>query len=210
MTHPLIDSPDEAVENIVRYQTEIQEDPLLARLMKQVHAWYAVNLDGTWLFAPSKFVGYRGNTAGAYLSGAHDRNGGRSEAVLKAWFDIVPPPARLAAELGNGLRGFLKAHGHSGPRKGARICVPKALFPGGAGAADPAFRDRIHIEAGVCGGRPHIRGTRVRVSDILDLLASGVPPSGILADYPYLSDADLRAALAFGAAASAHRVILAA
>ena len=53
-------------------------------------------------------------------------------------------------------------------------------------------------------------GTRVRVSDILDLLAHGVPQSDILADYPYLNEADLRAALAFGAAASAHRVILAA
>ncbi len=69
---------------------------------------------------------------------------------------------------------------------------------------------RIHIDASICGGRPHIRGTRVRVADILELLAEGVPREEILADYPYLSDADLRAALAFGAAASAHRIILAA
>ena len=73
-----------------------------------------------------------------------------------------------------------------------------------------ALIDRIHVNAAVCGGRPHIRGTRVRVSDILDLLASGASPSEILADYPYLSEADLRAALAYGAAATAHRVILAA
>jgi uncharacterized protein (DUF433 family) len=58
--------------------------------------------------------------------------------------------------------------------------------------------ERIHVDARICGGRPHIRGTRVRVSDILDLLASGVPPSEILVDYPYLTEADLRAALAFG------------
>ena len=75
---------------------------------------------------------------------------------------------------------------------------------------DPEFRDRIHIDASICGGRPHIRGTRVRVADILELLAKGVPSEEILADYPYLSEADLRAALAFGAAASAHRIILAA
>ena len=66
---------------------------------------------------------------------------------------------------------------------------------------------RIHVDAAICGGRPYLRGTRVRVSDILDLLASGVPQSEILVDHPYLSEADLRAALAFGAAASAHRVI---
>ena len=59
----------------------------------------------------------------------------------------------------------------------------------------------------ICGGRPHIRGTRVRVSDILDLLASGATESDILVDYPYLSEADLRAALAFGAAATGHRLI---
>ena len=75
---------------------------------------------------------------------------------------------------------------------------------------DAEVRARIHIDASICGGRPHIRGTRVRVADILELLAEGVPQEEILADYPYLSDADLRAALAFGAAASAHRIILAA
>ncbi len=61
--------------------------------------------------------------------------------------------------------------------------------------------DRIRVDAGICGGRAHIRGTRVRVSDILDMLASGVRESDILADYPYLTEADLRAALAFRATA---------
>ena len=62
------------------------------------------------------------------------------------------------------------------------------------------LRQRIHVDATICGGRPHIRGTRIRVSDILDLLASEVPQSEILADYPYLNEADLRTALAFGVA----------
>ena len=75
---------------------------------------------------------------------------------------------------------------------------------------DLEVRERIHIDASICGGRPHIRGTRVRVADILELLAEGVSQEDILADYPYLSEADLRAALAFGAAASAHRIIRAA
>ncbi len=75
---------------------------------------------------------------------------------------------------------------------------------------DPEVSDRIHIDASICGGRPHVRGTRVRVTDILELLAEGVSKEEILTDYPYLSEADLRAALAYGAAASAHRIILAA
>ena len=47
--------------------------------------------------------------------------------------------------------------------------------------------ERIRVDPAICGGRPHIRGTRVRVADILDLLASGATPSDILTDFPYLT-----------------------
>ena len=67
---------------------------------------------------------------------------------------------------------------------------------------------RIGIDPSICAGRPHIRGTRVRVSDILDLMASGVSRAEILGDYPYLEEADLSAALAYGATAIDHRIIL--
>ena len=73
-------------------------------------------------------------------------------------------------------------------------------------AGDLNVQERIHVDAAICGGRPHIRGTRVRVSDILGMLANGVSQSEILADYPYLNEVDLRAALAFTAAADAHRI----
>jgi uncharacterized protein (DUF433 family) len=69
---------------------------------------------------------------------------------------------------------------------------------------------RIAATPGVCGGRPVIAGTRVRVSDILDMLASGASAQQIVADFPYLSDEDVRAALAWGAAATRHPVLLAA
>ena len=208
MAHHLIDKRDQAVVNISRYQTELNKNPRLAALMKQVHAWYAVRSDDSaWLFAPSKFVGYAENCAETYLSSADVRDGGRTEAILKRWFDIAPPSTRRHTELHNALQKFLNENGHSGPRKGARICVLKEILTVGGG---PDVQDRVHIDPAICGGRPHIRGTRVRVSDILELLANGVNSSDILADYPYLSEADLRAALAFGAAASAHRVILAA
>jgi uncharacterized protein (DUF433 family) len=57
--------------------------------------------------------------------------------------------------------------------------------------------DRITIDPSVCGGRPCIRGLRVRVKDVLDLLAAGALRDEILADYPYLEDDDITAALAF-------------
>ena len=66
---------------------------------------------------------------------------------------------------------------------------------------------RITLEPGKCGGRPCIRGLRIRVSDILDLLAAGASEKEILNDYAFLEPDDVRAALAF-AAAQAKQVLL--
>ncbi|MEA2640972.1 MAG: hypothetical protein QOF51_2366 [Chloroflexota bacterium] len=54
---------------------------------------------------------------------------------------------------------------------------------------------RITIDPEVCGGRPCIRGLRIRVVDILDLLPAGATQDEILADYPYLGAGDIAAAL---------------
>ncbi|MGD2083775.1 MAG: DUF433 domain-containing protein [Chromatiales bacterium] len=67
--------------------------------------------------------------------------------------------------------------------------------------------DRISVDPEVCGGRPCIRGMRLRVSDVLQMLAAGVPRDEILADYPYLEDADITAALEYAALQSDHRVM---
>lgn len=64
---------------------------------------------------------------------------------------------------------------------------------------------RITINPAQCGGgRPCIRGMRVRVKDLLELLAAGVSPEGILQDYPYLEKEDIQAVLEFAAAQSDH------
>jgi uncharacterized protein (DUF433 family) len=70
--------------------------------------------------------------------------------------------------------------------------------------------DRITIDPHVCGGRPCIRGLRIRVRDVLDMLAGGATREDILADYPYLADDDITAALAYAARAIDHAVIAAA
>jgi uncharacterized protein (DUF433 family) len=67
--------------------------------------------------------------------------------------------------------------------------------------------DRITVNPNQCGGRPCIRGLRIRVKDVLDLLAEDVPEAEILADYPYLEPVDLRAALAFASAQSDHAML---
>lgn len=66
---------------------------------------------------------------------------------------------------------------------------------------------RITARPEQCGGRPCIRGMRVRVKDILDLLASDVSREEILTDYPYLEPEDIVAALEFAAIQSDHAVL---
>jgi uncharacterized protein (DUF433 family) len=67
--------------------------------------------------------------------------------------------------------------------------------------------DRITSDPEVCGGRPCIRGQRIRVTDILELLAGGATRAEILADYPYLEEDDISAALEYAARALDHPVI---
>ena len=57
--------------------------------------------------------------------------------------------------------------------------------------------ERITIDPQVCGGRPCIRGQRIRVIDILDMLAGGAERAEILRDYPYIEDEDIAAALEY-------------
>lgn len=57
---------------------------------------------------------------------------------------------------------------------------------------------RITINDAQCGGRPCIRGMRIRVTDILDLLSAGATFEEILEDYPYLEREDILAAIGTG------------
>ena len=59
----------------------------------------------------------------------------------------------------------------------------------------------------VCGGRPCVRGLRIRVKDVLDLLAAGATREEILTDYPYLEAEDIAAVLAFAAKQNDHPVL---
>ena len=67
--------------------------------------------------------------------------------------------------------------------------------------------ERITIEPGKCGGRPCIRGHRLRVSDVLDLIAAGATREEILADYSFLEDEDITAALTYASRQMDHAVL---
>ena len=69
------------------------------------------------------------------------------------------------------------------------------------------FLDRITSDPELCGGRPTVRGLRIRLTDILAMLAAGANRSDILRDYPYLEDEDISAALEYGVRNSDDRLI---
>jgi uncharacterized protein (DUF433 family) len=70
-----------------------------------------------------------------------------------------------------------------------------------------ALLDRISIDPQVCFGKPCIKGTRIWVSLILDFLAGGETEAQILAAYPQLQPADIRATLAYAAEVARERII---
>lgn len=66
---------------------------------------------------------------------------------------------------------------------------------------------RISIDPRICFGRPCIRGHRIWVSLILDLLADGASIEEILAEYPAIEEADVRACIAYGAEMARERFL---
>jgi uncharacterized protein (DUF433 family) len=66
---------------------------------------------------------------------------------------------------------------------------------------------RITVEEGKCGGRPCIRGQRIRVTDVLELLGAGASFDEILKDYPFLEREDILAAIEYAAHQTDHVVL---
>ena len=78
----------------------------------------------------------------------------------------------------------------------------------GIGGIDMAnLLDRISTDPAVCGGKPCIRGTRIWVSLVLDLLATGMSEPEVRAEYPALTHEDILAVIAYGGEAARERVI---
>lgn len=67
---------------------------------------------------------------------------------------------------------------------------------------------RITIDPEQCGGRPCIRGMRIRVSDVLDLLGNGLTPEQVLEELPDLEAEDIRASLLYASRRFDHPVLM--
>jgi uncharacterized protein (DUF433 family) len=70
-----------------------------------------------------------------------------------------------------------------------------------------ALLKRISVDPNICFGKPCIRGTRIWVSLVLDLLANGTTIEEVLAEYPQLTKEDIHATIAYGAEMSRERFV---
>ena len=71
------------------------------------------------------------------------------------------------------------------------------------------LEERITVDPEQCGGRPCIRGMRIRVTDVLDLLANGLTPEQVLEELPDLEPEDIVACLRFASRRLDHPVVAA-
>jgi uncharacterized protein (DUF433 family) len=71
------------------------------------------------------------------------------------------------------------------------------------------WKERITVDPNQCGGRPCIRGMRIRVIDVLDLLAAGLSHEQILEELPDLEEEDIEASLRYASRRIDHPVLAA-
>ncbi|PIB80817.1 DUF433 domain-containing protein [Mycobacterium celatum] len=85
----------------------------------------------------------------------------------------------------------------------AHLSPPQRRYP-----RDTPLLERIVVDPEIVHGRPVVRGTRMRVADVLALLAAGSSVAEILEDYPYLTEDDIRACLQYAAAQVDHAILI--
>jgi uncharacterized protein (DUF433 family) len=207
----LVSSPQDAAFNIRRFNEEIAGSAEMQSRLGQVHDWYALQIRGGWVFGPSKFVGYRENTFKKYLETYRTNgNGGETEQALEPLSTKVDPGSRTGRELTAALKAFLDRWGRK-PRRGStiRLVVESEadirIAP--QRNIDEAILRRISSDPSICGGRPCIKGTRMRVVDIVEALAHGATQDELMRDFDYLTAEDIAAALLYSARATDHRVV---
>lgn len=207
----LVSNRTEAAANIRRFADEIGGNAEMQKRLGQVHDWYALRREDRWAFAPSKFIGYRDNTFKNYLATCRSGgNGGETERTLESLSLAVEAGSRLERELTSALTAFLDHWGRK-PRRGSQIRVVLeeesdiAIVP--MQATNEALLKRIASDPGICGGRPCIKGTRMRVADLVEAIANGATREQLLNDFDYLTAEDIAAALLYAAHATNHRVV---
>ncbi len=110
-----------------------------------------------------------------------------------------------------GLVSPTRAYGdrveHPGRGNEHRVQAGVQTYGDGVAMTREELLSRITIDPKVCFGKPSIRGHRIWVSLILDLLASGMSSEEILDEYPGIEEADIRACIAYGAEMARERYV---
>ena len=148
----------------------------------------------------SRFVGLprSGMDFGGYLAVERGRRKGKSSPARSPGQGRSPAGVERSESLDAGEhRGRIKCAGKVYIKATQRRTFDFADT--GEHHASMELLERITIDAEKCGGRPCIRGMRIRVTDILESLAGGATQEDILCDYPYLEPDDIKAALVYTA-----------
>lgn len=114
----------QAVENIIRFQKEVlsnKKQNVLVDTLSHFRAWYAIQHNGHWIFAPSKFIGYVDFDAHKYGENNRQIDGRVTEVALRPWFQEVNRN-QLGEELQEQLVEFLASFGKQ-PNSLARISI---------------------------------------------------------------------------------------
>ena len=208
----IVSDESQVIENIVNFNRDI-DYPRIHAMIAYVRHWYAIPLpDKGWVFGPSKFIGYVGMDSKKYAKAFEDLSGGETEkGNLTKWFIELRPTDTLAQVLMQELRRQMAQYGKT-VNALARIHVLKGAMQHSAEARQPPGSEgwRITSDPRILAGKPCIRGMRIRVADILEMLAHGATRKEILEDYPYVEDGDITAALEFAMDAVDHRLVKAA
>ncbi|MFM9974154.1 MAG: DUF433 domain-containing protein [Beijerinckiaceae bacterium] len=217
---PFVKTSSEAIDNIRAYEGQLRQSQGLQRILAQSPAWYAApsGKKGLWVMAPSKFVGYYGIKAESYLSNngaTGDHDGRETERLLEPWFQPVAIGSALHRQLHAQLSDLLQRYGKT-PNKRARFKFTDGDTKAHGTSAVLSARSEtlidtwITFDPNICGGKPTLTGTRIRVTDVLELLAAGDTAETLLADYPSLKRDHITSALTYAALSVDHRVIRAA
>lgn len=202
---------EQVATNIRAFADEVAKNHDLQKRLGHVHAWYALRSAGGWTFGPSKFVGYQNNTAKHYLDDTYrdGADGRETEHALRHLSDAVDPSSPRGRELAGALEAFLGRWGRRARRDHRIRIVAEQAEPAiiQRRTSDDALLARISSDPRICGGRPCISGTRMRVVDIVEAIASGATAKELLRDFDYLSADDVAAALLYAARLADHRVV---
>jgi hypothetical protein len=117
-------NPGDVVVSIGAFPEALQGSEELQDRLAYVRAWYALR-DGKngWIFAPSKWAGYRHMTVDVYLdTETNNMDGRKTEALLRKWFMPCNPPSKQYDELLDALTEFLSQYGKQLNAK-ARITI---------------------------------------------------------------------------------------